>query len=92
MKELSPELVKELRLKANQIRRDICITTSKLPYAHLGGGMSMTDMVTALYYDVLNFDPKDPRNPDRDRFVLSKGHCRVSTLQQVLSVRVWLLQ
>ena len=75
MKELSPELVKELRLKANQIRRDICITTSKLPYAHLGGGMSMTDMVTALYYDVLNFDPKDPRNPDRDRFVLSKGHC-----------------
>ena len=38
MKELSPELVKELRLKANQIRRDICITTSKLPYAHLGGG------------------------------------------------------
>ena len=46
MKELSPELVKELRLKANQIRRDICIKTSKLPYAHLGGGMSMTDMDT----------------------------------------------
>lgn len=58
MKELSPELVKELRLKANQIRRDICITTSKLPYAHLGGGMSMTDMVTALYYDVLNLTRK----------------------------------
>ena len=35
----------------------------------------MTDLVTALYYDFLNFDPKNPRDPDRDRFVLSKGHC-----------------
>lgn len=72
---VSPERVKELRRKANQIRRDICVTTSKIGYSHLGGGMSMTDLVTALYYDFLNFDPKNPRNPDRDRFVLSKGHC-----------------
>lgn len=72
---VNPERVKRLRLKANQIRRDICVTTSKIGYAHVGGGMSMTDMITALYYDFLNFDPKDPRNPDRDRFVLSKGHC-----------------
>ena len=72
---VSPERVKELRHKANQIRRDICVTTSKIGYSHLGGGMSMTDLVTALYYDFLNFDPKNPRDPDRDRFVLSKGHC-----------------
>ena len=48
---VSPERVKELRHKANQIRRDICVTTSKIGYSHLGGGMSMTDLVTALYYD-----------------------------------------
>ena len=72
---VSTERVKELRRKANQIRRDICVTTSKIGYSHLGGGMSMTDLVTALYYDFLNFDPKNPRDPDRDRFVLSKGHC-----------------
>ncbi len=69
------ELVKKLRLKANQIRHDICVTNTKIGYAHMGGGLSMTDMVTALYYHALHFDPLDPNNPDRDRFVLSKGHC-----------------
>lgn len=71
----NPERIKRLRLKANQIRKDICVTTTKIGYSHLGGGMSMTDIVTALYYDFLNFDPEDPRSPDRDRFILSKGHC-----------------
>lgn len=69
------ERIKKLSLKATQLRKDICVTTSKIGYSHVGGGMSMVDIATALYYDFLNFDPKDPRNPDRDRFVLSKGHC-----------------
>lgn len=69
------KLVKELRLKANQIRHDICVTNTKIGYAHMGGGLSMTDMVTGLYYHFLNFDPKNPNDPDRDRFILSKGHC-----------------
>ncbi len=69
------ERIKKLKLKAIQLRKDICITTSKIGYSHVGGGMSMTDIVTALYYDKMNFDPKKPRNPDRDRFILSKGHC-----------------
>ena len=46
----NPERIKRLRLKANQIRKDICVTTTKIGYSHLGGGMSMTDIVTALYY------------------------------------------
>ena len=71
----NPERIKRLRLKANQIRKDICVTTTKIGYSHLGGGVSMTDIVMALYYDFLNFDPEDPRSPDRDRFILSKGHC-----------------
>lgn len=42
---------------------------------HLGGSFSAMDILTVLYFDVMQVDPKDPENPDRDRFVLSKGHC-----------------
>ena len=69
------EQVERLKDKAMQIRKDICITTSKIGYSHLGGGMSMVDFAVALYYDFLRFDPQNPEDPDRDRFVLSKGHC-----------------
>ncbi len=72
---ISAERVKRLEDKVIQIQKDICVTTSKIGYSHLGGGMSMTDMAVALYYDFLNFDPTNPEKPDRDRFILSKGHC-----------------
>ena len=42
---------------------------------HLGGSFSAMDILTVLYFDVMRVDPKDPKDPDRDRFVLSKGHC-----------------
>lgn len=42
---------------------------------HLGGSFSAMDALTVLYYNVMNVDPADPKNPARDRFVLSKGHC-----------------
>lgn len=42
---------------------------------HLGGSFSAMDILTVLYFDVMNIDPATPGNPDRDRFVLSKGHC-----------------
>ncbi|MDY3992377.1 MAG: transketolase [Evtepia sp.] len=42
---------------------------------HLGGSFSAMDILSILYFDVMNVDPKNPENPDRDRFVLSKGHC-----------------
>jgi Transketolase, N-terminal subunit len=41
---------------------------------HIGGALSSTDMLVALYFKVLNIDPEKPGNPDRDRFILSKGH------------------
>ena len=41
----------------------------------LGGSFSAMDILTVLYFDVMRVDPKDPKDPDRDRFVLSKGHC-----------------
>lgn len=42
---------------------------------HPGGSLSAADIMTYLYFKEMNVDPADPRNPDRDRFVLSKGHC-----------------
>jgi len=42
---------------------------------HPGGSLSCLDVLTALYYEEMNVDPADPRNPQRDRFVMSKGHC-----------------
>ena len=72
---MTTELVQALKEKAVQIRKDMYVTTQKIGYAHLGGGMSMADVAVALYYDYLNFDPQNPKDPDRDRFVLSKGHC-----------------
>ena len=53
---------------------------------HLGGSFSAMDALTVLYFDVMNVDPQDPANPDRDRFVLSKGHC-TPALYPVLAQR-----
>ena len=75
MKETAQERVQRLEQKVIQIQKDMCVTTAKIGYSHLGGGMSMVDVVVALYYDLLRFDPKNTEDPDRDRFILSKGHC-----------------
>ncbi|MBO2527233.1 MAG: transketolase [Clostridiales bacterium] len=53
---------------------------------HIGGSLSAIDAITTLYFGVMNVDPKDPKNPDRDRFVLSKGHC-TPALYPVLALR-----
>ncbi|MCI2105175.1 MAG: transketolase [Intestinimonas sp.] len=53
---------------------------------HIGGSLSSMDMLTALYFDVMNVDPENPRDPDRDRFVLSKGHC-TPALYPILALR-----
>ena len=42
---------------------------------HIGGSLSAIDMLTVLYFNTLRVDPKNPKDPGRDRFVLSKGHC-----------------
>ncbi|MGI6020186.1 MAG: transketolase [Lachnospiraceae bacterium] len=53
---------------------------------HPGGSMSCLDVLTTLYFDVMNINPEDPKNPDRDRFVMSKGHCSPA-LYPVLALR-----
>jgi transketolase len=62
---------------ARRIRHAIIDTTMKAGGAHIGGGMSMIDILVMLYFKHMNIDPKDPENPDRDRFVLSKGHAAI---------------
>jgi len=65
-----------LEAMCNRLRQDVVKMVNKAGSGHPGGSLSAAEMVTALYFDVLeNIDPEDPRKPDRDRFVLSKGHC-----------------
>ena len=63
-----------LQIKANEVRKDIVTAVHAAKAGHPGGSLSAADLFTYLYFEELNIDPKDPKKPDRDRFVLSKGH------------------
>ena len=65
---------KELAVKATKVRMGVIEGTHAAKAGHPGGSLSAADMFTYLYFKELNIDPNDPKNPDRDRFVLSKGH------------------
>jgi len=64
----------QLQQKANQLRRDLARMIGPGVPGHLGGSGSLMDLVTALYYQEMNHDPKNPQWADRDRLILSKGH------------------
>lgn len=64
----------ELRKTANRIRRRDLQAVFEAGAGHIGGEMSVIDILTALYFHVLNVDPAKPLDPNRDRLVLSKGH------------------
>ena len=70
------EKARELELKriANEVRRGIVDSVYSAGCGHPGGSLSIADILTYLYYEEMNVDPKDPKKQDRDRFVLSKGH------------------
>ena len=53
---------------------------------HIGGALSAMDILTVLYFHEMKVDPREPKSPDRDRFVLSKGHC-TPALYSVLALR-----
>jgi len=67
--------IKKLEDKAKEIRRLIIRMLAKAKSGHPGGSLSATDLITALYFSVLRYNPKDPAWPGRDRFHMSKGHC-----------------
>lgn len=64
----------ELQKTANEIRKGIITSVHSAKAGHPGGSLSAADVFTYLYFEEMNIDPKDPKKPDRDRFVLSKGH------------------
>jgi transketolase len=66
--------VLELEKMARQLRRHVITMTATAGSGHPGGSLSAADIVTALYFRVMRHDPENPRWPDRDRFILSKGH------------------
>ena len=69
------ELVKQLDEKCLKIRKDLLTFIYRIGMGHLGGELSLVEVAVALYYKYLNYDPKNPKWEDRDRLVLSKGHC-----------------
>ena len=64
----------ELQKTANEIRKGIVSGVHAAKAGHPGGSLSAADIFTYLYFEEMNVDPKNPKDPDRDRFVLSKGH------------------
>ncbi|HRX93980.1 MAG TPA: transketolase [Chitinophagaceae bacterium] len=67
--------VKELELRSEINRKRLIEVACIAKAAHLGGDLSSLNMLTVLYHQIMNVDPKKPEDPARDRFVLSKGHC-----------------
>lgn len=66
--------IRELKKVANEVRKDIVTGVYYAQAGHPGGSLSAAEIYTYLYFEEMNIDPADPKNPDRDRFVLSKGH------------------
>lgn len=64
----------ELAKAANRVRKGIVSSVHSAKAGHPGGSLSAADIYTFLYFEEMNVDPQNPKDPDRDRFVLSKGH------------------
>ncbi len=78
--------LQELQAHARKLRARIIKTSHQASIPHLGSCLSCVDILTALYFSVLRLDPAKPRDPDRDRMILSKGH-GAPALFQVLARR-----
>lgn len=67
--------IKQLEQKANDVRKDIIRMLLAAGSGHSAGPLGLADLMTTLYFNVLNIDPKNPEWEDRDYFLLSNGHC-----------------
>lgn len=76
----------ELAAIARRVRWNIIDTVAASKAGHIGGPLSAADLLVALYFAQLRIDPTQPHDPDRDRFILSKGHCAIG-LYSVLAAR-----
>jgi transketolase len=66
---------KDLELQSEKNRKRLMEIVFKAKAAHIGGDLSCLNVLTVLYFDVMSLDPANPKNPTRDRFIMSKGHC-----------------
>ena len=76
----------QLRLEAAKARLLCVQMVHDAASGHPGGSLSCIDVLTTLYFDIMHIDPKAPHDPDRDRFVMSKGHCSPA-MYPVLALR-----
>ena len=83
MKKLHGKQLAVMATRARLLGLDAVHTAAS---GHIGGSLSAMDALTTLYFSVMNVDPQNPQDPDRDRFVLSKGHC-TPALYPVLALR-----
>ena len=67
--------IKQLQEKAKEVRKGIIEAVYSNKSGHPGGSLSIADIMTVLYFNQMNIDEKNPKWEDRDRLVLSKGHC-----------------
>ncbi|MDI9514347.1 MAG: transketolase [Clostridiaceae bacterium] len=67
--------VLNLKRIATNIRKGVITAVASAGSGHPGGSLSIADIMAYLFFEKMNIDPKNPKNPDRDRFVMSKGHC-----------------
>ncbi|MCR5175145.1 MAG: transketolase [Oscillospiraceae bacterium] len=76
--------VHQLEETCYRVRHKLLTLVYNIGLGHLGGELSMVEVAVAMYYRYLNFNVLDPHNPERDRFILSKGHCS-ETLYSIFS-------
>jgi len=69
------DTIARLKAHAKTMRRDIIAMLAEAGSGHPGGSLSCADVVAALYFRIMRHDPSNPDWPDRDRFLMSKGHC-----------------
>ena len=76
----------QLQTFCTEVRRDIINMTANAGSGHPGGSLSAVELMSAIFCTQMRIDPKNPKDPDRDRFVLSKGHC-TPALYAMLALR-----
>lgn len=75
---LKTEKIEDLQNTANKIRREVLEMVYKAQSGHLGGSLSVVEIISVLYFSEMKIDPENPNWPERDRLVPSKGHCAPS--------------
>ena len=78
--------IQKLKIQSERNRKRLMEIVYSAKAGHIGGDLSCLNLMTALYFDVMNVDPDNPKDDSRDRFVLSKGHC-VEALYVTLEAR-----